>query len=69
MNIRKSFRGQHGRDPEKELRDLQRRFRTISRRHDRKAKLDRFFCSISLPAMAAAMLYLGLASSNGWPPW
>lgn len=65
------FRARPRRDPERELRNIRRRFRKIRDRADRKEKARRLFRKISLPAMgvvAALMLYLGVASSNGWAP-
>ena len=71
MKIPKSFQVHHGRNPEKELRNLQHQFRAASRRHD----------GISAPRLAhkrvkiwpltilgAIALYLVLANFLPWLP-
>jgi hypothetical protein len=71
MRIRKSFRVHPGRDPEKELRKIQHRFRAIEDRADRREKTRHLSHRISVSTMGAfamLMLYLGVASSNGWAP-
>lgn len=53
---------QHSRDPEKEQRRLQRRFRRLLSRHDRARKFRRFYRwakVLALAAGTAAVLYVG----------
>ena len=61
-----------GRDPEKELRRLKRRFRAVSRRADRARRLRRSYrwarVWVPLGVGGAAVVYFGLATLSPWPP-
>ncbi len=67
----KGWRVHQGRDPEKELRLLQRRFRSIRRHHDCAIKLRHFYRSAKVPvlvAMGISILISGLMSLSPFPP-
>ena len=65
------WRVRHGRDPESELRRLNRRFRAVSRGLDRAAALrrvDRWARVAALIVIGAAALFWALVMSSPWPP-
>lgn len=71
MKAPERMRARYRRDPENELRLIQRRFRAIRHRHDRAIKLRRLFHRACLPMMAViaiVMLCLGLTSAFPWLP-
>jgi hypothetical protein len=68
----KGWRVHQGRDPEEELQRLNRRFRAISRRHERAIWLRKFFrftkvCVLGMGT--AVVIYVLLKSSLAWPPF
>lgn len=67
----KGWRVHNGRDPEKELRLIQGRFRAIRRRHDRMIILRHFYHSAKVPVLVAigiSILITGLMNSGPFPP-
>ena len=67
----KGWRVHKGRDPEKELRLMQARFRAIRRRHDREIKLRYIYRSAKVPVLVAigiSALISGLMSLGPFPP-
>jgi hypothetical protein len=57
-----------GRRPEDRLRDLQRRFRAVSARHDRTIKLSGYYRRLSIAALAAIVAFAVVwGLSSHWP--
>lgn len=68
--LRHRGRSHRGRDPEKGLRQLNRRFREISRRYERAMVLRRLYRwakMLALAAIGVALLYWGFTSLTPWP--
>ena len=54
------WRVHHGRDPERELRRLKRRFRAVSRRHERAMKLRQVYRWAKVSTLAASGAFVSI---------
>lgn len=59
--------GRPGRDPEQELQKIQRRFRAVTARHDRKVWLLRLIKSLLVGVVIITLLLFALWSLSPWP--
>jgi hypothetical protein len=58
-----------GRGPEDRLRDLQRRFRTVSARHDRAIKLRGYYRHLGIAALASIVVAFAVVWGLSTSPW
>ena len=71
MTAPEPWRVPHGRDPETDLRHLNRRFQAVSRRLDRPIRLrrlDRWTSVVALSVIGGCALYWALVLLSPWPP-